>query len=396
MGETETLGALCSEIIDCEHKTAVLDPTGSAFSIGTVAMRAGRIDFSRAKRISEESYRSWTLRGIPEPGDLILAREAPVGEVVRVPPGVRVALGQRTVLLRPDPKRVLPRFLHFLLLGPQMQKRIQERGSGSTVAHLNVADIRTLSVPPLPAISAQRWIAGLLGALDDKIESNVRIRSLVERIVGCELSTRRTRQRWPLSTLSSIVDFNPGDVRPGPPDRYLNYIDIASVATNRIDSVAKLTWADAPSRARRAVRDGDVIYSTVRPRRRSFALVLDPPETTVASTGFAVLRPRPPFGSSLVAALIGEVEFAEFLDGVAHGSAYPAVSIDAMADYPVRLPSSEDALDFEAITMPLWRRFGRAMRESQTLAELRDTLLPELLSGRLRVPDAEELVESVK
>jgi type I restriction enzyme S subunit len=112
------------------------------------------------------------------------------------------------------------------------------------------------------------------------------------------------------------------------------------------------------------------------------------------STGFAVLRPTSELGPSAIAAIADEPPFADYLSAVSEGSAYPAVSPEAMAAYPVSLPSPEDLERFEQDTMVLRRRAARAEAESVTLASLRDALLPEVLSGRLRVPAAEDLVEA--
>jgi len=75
-----TLSEVCEAIVDCEHKTAPTQPWGIP-SIRTTNIKNGRIDFKNANRVSEEVYKKWTARLEPQPGDLVLAREAPVGEV---------------------------------------------------------------------------------------------------------------------------------------------------------------------------------------------------------------------------------------------------------------------------------------------------------------------------
>lgn len=106
------------------------------------------------------------------------------------------------------------------------------------------------------------------------------------------------------------------------------------------------------------------------------------------------MSPTKSIGSSLLAAVAASAEFAAYLESVAHGSAYPAVSVAAMGNFPVELPvDSAMVTAFEAATMPLRRRVHQAEEENETLARLRDLLLPELLSGRIRVPEAREAVE---
>lgn len=170
-----TLADLCTAIVDCEHKTAPEDPQGGAWSVGTPALRLGGIDFGAAKRISIETWIAWTRRMRPQGGDLILAREAPVGPVAIVPEGCRIALGQRTVLLRPDRKQVDSAFLHALLRGPAIQQSLRTGSRGLTVSHLNVADVRSLRLPALPSLSEQRRIADLVGSLDGLRDKSIEL-----------------------------------------------------------------------------------------------------------------------------------------------------------------------------------------------------------------------------
>ena len=162
-------------VVDCEHKTAPSANRGEeyGYSVGTPHLRGGRIDYAAAKRVSEETLHAWGRRAMLGAGDLILAREAPVGQVALIDPSRPTCLGQRTVLIRPDPAQVVSRFLHGYLLGRDAQIWMSDRSSGSTVEHLNVADVRKIPVA-LPPIHEQRRIATVLGALDDLIETDRR------------------------------------------------------------------------------------------------------------------------------------------------------------------------------------------------------------------------------
>ncbi|WP_292701459.1 hypothetical protein, partial [Microbacterium sp. 69-10] len=125
------LDEACTHVVDCEHKTAPIDESGEYFAVGTPAMRDHRIDFSEARRISRETFNTWTRRLRPQPGDLLLAREAPVGPVVRLPDSAHVAPGQRTVILRPDLAVTSSRFLYYLLRSPKMQAELLVKAEGS-------------------------------------------------------------------------------------------------------------------------------------------------------------------------------------------------------------------------------------------------------------------------
>jgi type I restriction enzyme S subunit len=151
---TQTLLCITDLIVDCEHKTAPTQETGIP-SIRTPNIGKGYLIFDNVNCVSEETYELWTRRAKPEPGDLILAREAPAGNVGVIPEGQRVCLGQRTVLIRPKKEIANSQYLAFLLLHPIMQTRLLAHSTGATVQHVNMKDIRGLPISNLPPIQTQ-------------------------------------------------------------------------------------------------------------------------------------------------------------------------------------------------------------------------------------------------
>src|SRR5687768_9930319 len=113
----------CEFIVDCLHSTAVTETLGYAL-IRTPNVGKGRLILADVQRVSSDTYEERTRRGIPKEGDLILAREAPAGNVAIVKNGETVCLGQRTVHLRPNRATVAPDFLCYYLLAPPQQARL--------------------------------------------------------------------------------------------------------------------------------------------------------------------------------------------------------------------------------------------------------------------------------
>ena len=149
-----TLTDVTELIVDCEHKTAPTQDTGIAL-VRTPNIKKGELDLDTAKRISEETYEVWTRRGKPASCDLILAREAPAGNVGIVPQGQKVCLGQRTVLIRANRELITPQYLCYFLLHPEVQSSLLSKSTGATVEHVNLKDIRSMPVPRLPPIPSQ-------------------------------------------------------------------------------------------------------------------------------------------------------------------------------------------------------------------------------------------------
>ena len=158
-----------ADVIDCEHKTAPKVDSSEYYSIRTPDIKNGRLLYEQANRVSAETYELWTKRGIPEAGDIILAREAPVGEVGWIDKDYKICLGQRTVLIKIRSSQIEKKYLLYSFVSPKFKDYLNELSGGSVVAHLNMKDIRALefSFPPLPE---QKAIASVLSSLDDKID----------------------------------------------------------------------------------------------------------------------------------------------------------------------------------------------------------------------------------
>ena len=184
-----TLDDVCGFIVDCLHKTAPLQLTGYP-SIRTPNVGRGRLILDGVYRVSEEVYKEWTKRAVPEPGDLILAREAPAGNVAVIKDGQTVCLGQRTVHLRPDLETIDSDFLCYYLLAPRQQGLLLAGETGATARHVNMRDIRRLEMGHLPSLVTQTKLGHTLASYDDLIENNRR------RITLLEAAARLLYREW--------------------------------------------------------------------------------------------------------------------------------------------------------------------------------------------------------
>ncbi len=158
------LSDLCDLIVDCEHKTAPTQSEGFP-SIRTPNIGKGRLLLDGVNRVSAETYSDWTRRAVPSAGDLILAREAPAGNVAVIPENLPLCLGQRTVLIRPKRAVFDSEFLALLLLQPEMQRKLLACSRGATVQHVNMKDIRALDVGAIPSLATQRFIVEKVNAV---------------------------------------------------------------------------------------------------------------------------------------------------------------------------------------------------------------------------------------
>ncbi|AYW78397.1 type I restriction modification DNA specificity domain protein [Propionibacterium acidifaciens F0233] len=297
-------------------------------------------------------------------------------------------VNQHVMIIRPN-KSVDSRYLQCVLVEPRMKSHLHSLAVGATRKALTKNMIREIIIE-LPSLDEQRAVAEVLGALDDKIAVNQQIHELTGELVKnlfCQFAAGRKDV-----TLDRMAKMNQVKVMPN--EGSFRYIDIASVSEGDYSSPRVMEWNDAPGRARRGVRRGDTIWSTVRPNRRSHALVLEDDPCLVCSTGLVTLSPLGR-GFSFVYEASHAWRFTEYLLSVAEGSAYPAVTASKFAHAPVPKATESEIAQFNAQCDPLWERAASAKAESRTLASLRDTLLPALMNGTLRVKDAEKQVSEV-
>lgn len=282
------------------------------------------------------------------------------------------------------------KFAYYWFLGTDLSGY----NSGSVQPTLNRNYIVNVPID-VPPVIEQQAIAATLGALDDKIESNRRTLNILFELTNEIAKKMLSENELKVHELGELVAFNKSSIKTGQ-FAEIDYIDIKSVGQGNIESMIHYRFADAPSRARRMLHDGDVIYSTVRPERQAFSPIFMPEPNLIVSTGFAVMSPKEKIGTSFLTYIAGSESFAKYLASAASGSAYPAVSVSAMGKYRVSLPANTTILDlYEQMTLPMRRLGAQLLKESQQVESLRDALLPELMSGRICVPEAQEAIAEV-
>ncbi len=409
-----------SAILDYRGKSPHKTTTGIPLVTAKV-VRNGRL-LRPDEFIAPKSFDAWMRRGLPRAGDVVMTTEAPLGEVAQLGTE-RVALAQRLVTLRGKHGVLDDTFLKFAMQSTFVQAQLRARATGTTVLGIRQSELRKVMLP-LPPIGEQRAIAGILGALDAKIELNTRMNetleataraifkswfvdfdpvrakaggdSLVvnERILQlfpsyfARLDGEYLPVGWNLVPLATVAKLNGWTLRSSDELDPIEYIDISSVSRGEVQDVQVFVRGTEPSRARRRVQHGDTVLSTVRPERASYFLAMEPPSNLVVSTGFVTVTPEGIPWSYVYAALARDEVF-EQLGHLAHGGAYPAVNPSVVGQIRVPMPSDHRIMDaFHRFVSPFYERAALNRRETRTLGALRDALLPKLMSGEVRVNDS--------
>ena len=414
-------------LIDCDHRTPPPADAGYPY-VAIPQLRRGRLDLSDVRRITREHFSEWTRKAKPTENDVVLSRRCNPGETAYVPPRLEFALGQNLVLLRADGDRVYPPFLRWLVSGPEWWEQIGKfLNVGAVFDSLRCADVPKFELR-IPPIAEQRAIAHILGTLDDKIELNRRMNETLEAIARAlfkswfvdfdpiramaegrnsglpkpladlfpdsfeDSELGEIPKGWRLETLASFASLNPESWSKETRPAIIEYVDLSSTKWGRIEEVTRYKQESAPSRAQRVLRRGDTIVGTVRPGNGSYALVSD--DGLTGSTGFAVLRPLTVEYAEFVYLGATASENVEALSHLADGGAYPAVRPEIVAATNGIKPGDDIIERFSHLAKPLLAKFAENERESRTLARLRDTLLPKLISGELRVKQTQRFIEA--
>ena len=343
------------------------------------SLENGRLNLKESPSISEEDYLSWTRRVTPQAQDLVFSYETRLGEGALIPAGLTCCLGRRMALLRPNPKVIEPRFLLYFFLGPRFQRTIAERTiHGSTVNRIALNDFPDFPIL-LPDITEQRRIAEVLGALDDKIESNRRIAFKCDEVAS-ELFGQAASMNQKLDEVS--------EVRMGVSPPGFSYNETGEGIAffqgvrdfSYLHPVARV-YTNAP---KRLAKPGDILFSVRAPVGR--LNIAD--STCCIGRGLAAITSN----RSAICLFALRAAAAEWEKFSAEGTVFGAVNQKSLKStlIPWPDPVAEEELEYQLSSLVALG--SQSERESISLSKLRDTLLPELMSGRMRVDEAGRLV----
>lgn len=298
-----------------------------------------------------------------------------------------------------------PSFVYYSLRPRKQELLSIGAAAGVRTPILNKSAFCNLTIR-LPELAVQRQISSILSAYDDLIENSQRRIQILEtmaralyrewfvnfRFLGHDdvplvrSALGDIPKGWEVKKLADVAEVNRAQIKARTAPEELHYIDISSVSPGQIDSVTTYAFANAPGRARRIVQHGDVLWSCVRPNRRSHAQVMHPEPNTIASTGFAVLTAtKVPFTFLYFATTTDD--FVGYLTNNATGAAYPAVTAASFEKADLLIPPVALLKQFGEATIPMAEQIHTLQRQSQNLSRMRDLLLSRLISGEIELSE---------
>jgi len=381
---SETLSDVVT-IFDGPHATPARKAEGKYF-LNIACLNDGRLDLAAADRVSDDDFRVWTRRVTPLAGDLLFSYETRLGEAALMPEGIDACLGRRMALLRPKPGRVHPRFLLYYFLSPRFQRLIEMNTiHGATVNRIGLASMGQWPVE-LPRRETQQAVAEVLGALDDKIAVNANVVAASESLMSTAYSKLAySGHLVPLSTTASFI--NGKAFTKGASDTGRLVVRIAEMNSGISNSSV---YSDAIVDEEYLARPGSILFawSGSLSVHRWFR------EEAIVNQHIFNVLPNPGYPNWLVFQML-QSKMASFRAIAADKATTMGHIQRHHLEALVSLPAHEQLASCDALMAASWSKALLSERESLALVALRDTLLPALMSGKLRVRDAEKAVEEV-
>ena len=380
MSEFRTIRELCSVVVDCPHSTPKWTANGKIV-IRNKNIKHGKIDFSSPSYTDDEHFAQRIKRAKPQPGDIIITREAPIGDVGMIPENTECCLGQRMVLLRANQSVCDNFYLLYSLQSLYVQHQISwSEGTGTTVSNLRIPHLEQIQIPYLP-LEQQAKISSVLRALEEKIENNRRLNDNL--------------QQQAMSLYAGM---------------FLNSSD-SNVTSGTLSDIAVITMGQSPSGSSYNEDGvGEVFYQGRAefgfrfPKRRLFTT--EPKR--MAEAGDVLLSVRAPVGDLNIAyerccigrglgAIHSKTDHSSFvlytmfalrsqLDVFnGEGTVFGSINRDALNAIPIDIPPVTEIDQFEVVAHPIDELIRANYEENCRLEAIRDSLLPKLMSGEIDV-----------
>jgi len=447
-----TLSDVCSQVTDGTHDSPKETVDGYPLVTGK-AIKNRRIDFNIPYNISEEDHLKVISRSRPQRDDILFANIGnSIGDLVRVDTDREFSI-KNVALFKPNKRIINPRYLEYFLFSPAVQSFVINTTKGSAQPFIGLNSLRGLPIA-LPSLEEQTFIAHILGSLDDKIELNRQMNATLEAMAQALFKSwfvdfdpvidNALAAGNPIpETLHARAEARAalGDQRkPLPeaiqnqfPNRFVFNDDLGWVPegwdVSSLESMIELIGGGTPKTAIDEYWNGEVPwFSVVDAPNKSDVFVLDtekhvtpqgienssakllPVGTTIISArgtvGKCAVVGKPMAMNQSCYGVRGSEGYSDYftyytvllrvadLQQRSHGSVFSTITRDTFRSIKTAKCPPELSSSFDQAISDYMSRIVVNLQSNKTLTKLRNTLLPKLLSGQLRIPEAEQQVAS--
>ncbi len=367
-------------LIDYRGKTPKKSKTG-IMTLSAKSVKNNHIDYSQCYFISEEEYEKFMVRGFPKKGDILLTTEAPLGLVARLDRN-DVAIAQRLLTLRGKENVLDNDYLLYYLQSPIGQASLKARETGTTVTGIKQAEFRKIEIE-IPDYEVQKKVSGILRVIDQKIEFNNAINNNLEQqaqTIYQQMLIDNVSSDWTEGILSDIADITMGQSPSG--------------SSYNEDGNGTIFFQ---GRAEFSFRFPTIRLYTTEPKRMACAndtlMSVRAPvgDLNVAHTdccigrGLAAIHSKNNHQSFVLYTMFSLKKQLDVFNG--EGTVFGSINRNSLNEIPILIPSSKKLDEFEALVAPMDAAIRNNYDEICCLEQLRNSLLPKLMSGELDVSD---------
>lgn len=388
--KTYTMEDALEEIIDYRGKTPKKSDSGIP-TLSAKSVKNNNIDYSLCYYISLDEYKRFMVRGFPKVGDVLLTTEAPMGMVARLDRD-DVGIAQRLLTLRGKSGVLDNEYLLYFLQSSIGQSLLKARETGTTVTGIKQAEFRKIQID-IPEISVQKKIGGILRNLDQKIEINNKINENLEQQAQAyfgELFITNADPNWPECTLSDIGTIVAG----GTPSKskveyYADHgiawitpkdlsVDKSKFISHGENDISELGFSKSSATKMPA---GTVLFSS----RAPIGYIAIAQNEVTTNQGFKSVIPNENIGTAYVYFMLKNL--LPTIEGMASGSTFKEISGAGMKSVPTVMPDDDTFQLFNTFCDPIFKEQEILEAENRRLSNLRDSLLPKLMSGEIDISE---------
>ena len=393
--KTSTIGAACSLVTDGSHSSPKSVESGE-YMVSVKDFTEYGFDFTSCRRISSDDYETLKRNGcVPEQGDILIGKDGAryFEDIIIYRQPERPALLSSIAILRCNKEEIQPEFLYYTLRTPGFKQDVRDNyGSGSAIPRIILKDFKRMPIS-YPSLEVQKQITAVLSILDHRIQANTKINDNLEWQVQAyfqELFVDNADPAWTLGTICELGTVVGGSTpSKSKPEYYtedgIAWITPKDLSINKAKFISHgendITELGLKNSSASIMPEGTVLFSSRAPI--GYIAIASGEVTT--NQGFKSVVPKPEIGTAYVYCFLKHN--LPVIEGMASGSTFKEVSGSTMKNVPAVIPDTETLTCFNDFCAPIFTHQRILEEQNQSLAALRDSLLPKLMSGEIDVSD---------
>lgn len=388
-----TINDVCVLVTDGSHSSPKSVNDGK-YMVSVKDFTDYGFDFASCRMISNDDYETLKRNGcVPQMDDILVGKDGArfFEDIIIYRQREKPALLSSIAILRCDKSKILPDFLYYVLRTPSFRQDVKDNyGSGSAIPRIILKDFKRMMVS-YPSLEKQQSIISVLTAIDSKIQANTEINDNLEQQAHSyfqELFVDNASPEWTTGTISDLGTVvggsTPSKAKPEyytesgiawitPKDLSINESKFISHGENDITELGLKNSSAA------IMPEGTVLFSS----RAPIGYIAIAAGEVTTNQGFKSVVPKPEIGTPFVYFFLKNT--LPVIEGMASGSTFKEVSGSTMKNVPAVIPDAEILAKFSDFCAPIFAQQRTLEEQNQSLAKLRDSLLPKLMSGEIDV-----------